>query len=164
MSGGDGEGDDYEAPITLATNEASPGGNSAYSRTNMHILLSSPDTINISQCLLGCSGGVAGSDPGNRGRGMWHIAAGYSQALTAKLKGEVNVGYMSATEMLSTDATNRSEDMGTEFNARLDYNLAKGLDVGVIGAYAIVGDFFKNAAGNTPDDVWMGVARVNYAF
>ena len=42
----------------------------------MEILLSSPDTINISQCLIGCSGGELGSDPGNGGRGIWHIAAG----------------------------------------------------------------------------------------
>ena len=162
LSGGDLSGDEYEAPITLATNEASPGGNSAYSRTNMHILMSSPDTIGVSQCLIGCSGGIAGSDPGNRGRGMWHVAAGYSQKLSAKLKGEVNAGYIAATEMLSGETND--EGMGTEFNARLDYNLAKGLDVGVIGAYAIIGDFFENAAGQTPDDVWMGVARVNYAF
>ena len=156
--------DDYEAPITLATNEASPGGNSSYTRTNMHILLASPDTINIAQCLIGCSGGAAGSDPGNGGRGIWVLAAGYNQALTPKLKGQVNVGYLSATEMLATDISTKSEDMGTEFNARLDYNLAKGLDVGVIGAYALIGDFFNNAAGQTPEDVWAGIARVNYAF
>jgi hypothetical protein len=168
LSGGDlsGTNPDYEAPITLATIEGSPGGNSAYSRTNTHILMSSPDTIGVSQCLIGCSGGVAGSDPGNRGRGMWHVAAGYSQKLTAKLKGEVNVGYLQAVDMLESDASNRDEEMGTEFNARLDYNLAKGLDVGVIGAYALIGEFFNSpgAASTTPEDVWMGVARVNYAF
>ena len=165
-SGGDrsGTGADYEAPITLATNEASPGGNSSYSRTNMHILLSSPDTIGVSQCLIGCSGGVSGADPGNAGRGIWHIAAGFGMNLTPKLKGEVNVGYLSATEMLASDPSNKSEDMGTEFNARLDYNLAKGLDVGVIGAYAIIGDFYNNAAGQTPEDVWTAIGRVNYAF
>ncbi|HSQ15541.1 MAG TPA: hypothetical protein VLQ94_04465, partial [Candidatus Binatia bacterium] len=164
LSGGDlsGNNPDYEAPITLATIEGSPGGNSAYSRTNTHILMSSPDTIGVSQCLIGCSGGIAGSDPGNRGRGMWHVAAGYSQLLTPKLKGEINAGYLAASETLVGET--RDEEMGTEFNARLDYNLAKGLDVGVIGAYAIIGDFFENAAGNTPEDVWMGVARVNYAF
>jgi hypothetical protein len=165
-SGGDRTtpSDDYEAPITLATNEASPGGNSAYSRANMHILMSSPDTIGVSQCLLGCSGGVASSDPGNGGRGMWIVAAGFGMKLTPKLKGEINAGYLAATEMLNSDNNNRDEEMGTEFNARLDYNLAKGLDVGVIGAYALIGDFFNNAAGQTPEDVWMGVARVNYAF
>jgi hypothetical protein len=162
-SGGDGSGNDYEAPITLATNEASPGGNSSYTRTNMHILLASGDAINTAQCLIGCSGGAAGPDPGNGGRGIWHIAAGYSQKLTPKLAFQGNVGYLSATDILISES-GRDEDMGTEFNARLDYNLAKGLDVGVIGAYAIIGDFFKNTAGNTPEDVWMGVARVNYAF
>ena len=163
-SGGDDPTDKYESPITLATNEASPGGNSAYSRANTHILMSSPDTINVSQCLLGCSGGVAGADPGNRGRGMWLLAAGYSQKFSEKVKGEVNIGYLSATDMLKTDNDNRKEGMGTEFNARVDYNLHKGLDVGVIGAYALVGDFFKDAAGKTPDDVYMAVARVNYSF
>jgi hypothetical protein len=164
LSGGDlgGTNPDYEAPITLATIEGSPGGNSAYSRTNTHILMSSPDTIGVSQCLIGCSGGTAGSDPGNRGRGIWHVAAGYSQKLTPKLKGEVNVGYLAATETLASEP-GRDEEMGTEFNARLDYNLAKGLDVGVIGAYAIIGEFF-NVGTTTPEDVWMGVARVNYAF
>jgi len=162
LSGGDLSGDEYEAPITLATIEGSPGGNSSYTRTNMHILLASPDTIGVSQCLIGCSGGIAGSDPGNRGRGMWHVAAGYSQKLTPKVTGQVNAGYLAATETTVADGS-RDEEMGTEFNARLDYNLAKGLDVGVIGAYAIIGDFFE-VAGQTPEDVWTGIARVNYAF
>jgi len=164
LSGGDGTGDKYKSPVTLATREASPGGNSSFTRTNTEILMSSPDTINVSQCLIGCSGGIAGSDPGNRGRGMWHVAAGYSQLLTPKLKGEVNVGYLSATEMLISDASNRSEDMGTEFNARLDYNLAKGLDVGLVGAYAFIGDFFNFTGSPDVKDAWTSYARVNYAF
>jgi hypothetical protein len=163
-SGGDDPTDKYEAPITLATNESSPGGNSAFSRPNMHILISSPDTIGVSQCLIGCSGGVAGADPGNGGRGIWLLAAGYSQKLTEKMKGEFNIGYLSATDTLKSDNSNMKDGMGTEFNARVDYNLHKGLDVGVIGAYALVGDFFKDAAGKTPDDVYMAVARVNYSF
>jgi hypothetical protein len=161
-SGGDGTGNDYEAPITLDTHAASPLGNSSYTRTNMHILLASSDAINTAQCLLGCSGAITASDPGNRGRGMWHIAAGYSQKLTPKLTGQVNVGYLSATEVLAAEA-GRDEEMGTEFNARLNYNLAKGLDVGVTGAYALIGDFYK-FGGVDPEDLWVGIARVNYAF
>lgn len=92
---------------------------------------------------------------------MWIVATGFGMNLTPKVKGQINAGYLSATETLATES--RDEEMGTEFNARLDYNLAKGLDVGVIGAYAIIGDFFE-VAGQTPEDVWMGVARVNYAF
>lgn len=163
LSGGDGTGDKYKAPVTLATFEASPGGNSAYGRTNTHILLASPDTIGVSQCLIGCSGGESGSDPGNGGRGITHFAAGYSQKLTDKLKGEVNLGYLAATKKLTSD-TNKGKAMGTEINARVDYNLHKGLDVGLVGAYAFIGDFY-NFTG-TPDikDAYTTYARVNYSF
>jgi hypothetical protein len=163
LSGGDGTGNDYEAPITLATREASPGGNSSYSRTNMTILLASPDTINVSQCLIGCSGAETSTDPGNGGRGIWHAAAGYSQNLTEKVKGQFNVGYLSATKKLNTD-TNKGKDMGTELNARIDYNLAKGLDVGVVGAYAFIGDFYNFNGSPDIEDAWSSYARVNYAF
>ncbi len=81
MSGGDNPRDKYKAPISLALKEGSPGGNSAYSRTNMYQMLASPDTINVSQCLIGCSGGEMGTDLGNSGRGIWHVAAGYKQKL-----------------------------------------------------------------------------------
>ena len=133
MSGGDNPRDKYKAPITLATNDGSPGGNSAYSRTNMYTMLASPDTINVSQCLVGCSGAEMGSDPGMGGRGLWHVAAGYNQHLTPKLTGEVNVGYLAAVKRL-VDAAGVQEaragnGMGTEVNAQLSYNLYKGLDV-----------------------------------
>ena len=168
LSGGDDPGNKYKAPITLATREASPGGNSSFSRTNMHILLASPDTINVSQCLIGCSGGESGSDPGNGGRGIWVAAAGYQQKVTDKLKAEANVGYLSATKKTKADdaAGVKGKDMGTEVNARIDYNIAKGLDVGVVGAYAFIGDFYNF---NTPgshdiEDAWTSYARINYSF
>jgi hypothetical protein len=164
LSGGDNPADKYKAPITLATREASPGGNSAYSRNNSYILMSSPDTINVSQCLIGCSGGVSGSDPGNGGRGIWVLSGGYKQKITEKITGQANVGYLSATKMLNTDNDNRKEDMGTEINARVDYNLYKGLDVGLVGAYVFIGDFYKNAAGESAKDPWTTYARINYSF
>ena len=163
LSGGDDPGNKYKAPITLATREASPGGNSAFSRTNMHILLASPDTINVSQCLIGCSGGESGSDPGNGGRGIWVAAAGYQQKVTDKVKAEANVGYLSATKKLNTD-TNKGKDMGTELNARIDYSLYKGLDVGVVGAYAFIGDFYNFEGSPDIKDAWTTYARINYAF
>ena len=142
LSGGDGSSDKYKAPVTLATREASPGGNSSYTRTNTEILMSSPDTINVSQCLVGCSGGLLGSDPGLGGRGIWHAATGFQMPLTPKVTGRVNLGYLSATKKLQGDS-NKGKGIGTELNARVDYNIAKGLDVGVVGAYAWLGDFFK---------------------
>ena len=56
--------------------------------------------------------------------------------------------------------------MGTEVNANLNYNIMKGLDFGVYGAYAWLGDYFKsNAPGaQDPDDVYDVHMRLNYAF
>jgi hypothetical protein len=166
ISGGDDPvNGKYKSIISLATNEASPAGNSSYSRTNMQMLLTSPDTINVSQCVIGCSGGELGADLGNGGRGMWHVAAGYEQNFTKQLKGQVNVGHLQATQRLKADWASRTGNrIGTEVNARLDYNLYKGLDVGLAGAYAVLGEFFEDSAGNKPKDPWMGYGRVNYAF
>ncbi|MHB1013126.1 MAG: hypothetical protein ACYC37_09525 [Desulfobacteria bacterium] len=167
MSGGDQPRDEYKSIISLETNEGSPGGNGGYGRTNMYQILYSPDTINVAQCIVGCSGGEMGSDLGMGGRGLWHVAAGYNQNLTKQLKGAVNVGYVAATTRLK-DAGGVLEDragtgMGTEVNARLDYNLYKGLDVGLVGSYVFLGDFFKEG-GQKPKDPYTGYARVNYAF
>jgi hypothetical protein len=171
ISGGDqsGANPDYESPVSLAIVGASPGGDSAYSRTRMEILLANADAINNSQCLIGCSGGVASPDLGNGGRGIWHVAAGYSQKLTDKVTGAVNVGYLAATELLESDETpiaafSKDEEMGAEVNASLNYNIMKGLDVGVVGAYAMIGDFFKPNSSDDPEDVYDLHARINYSF
>ncbi|MBE0605118.1 MAG: hypothetical protein IH610_02380 [Deltaproteobacteria bacterium] len=168
LSGGDNPDDKYKAPITLATRESSPGGNSSYTRTNMAILLASPDTIGVSQCLIGCSGGESGSDPGNGGRGITHVAAGYAQNLSAKTKIQFNVGYLAATKKTKDDdlAQVKGKDMGTELNTRLDYNITKGLDVGVVAAYAFIGDFynFNTAGSHDVKDAWTSYARINYSF
>ncbi len=168
LSGGDST-DKYEAPITLGDFQGGgtgtgPGGYSGFSRTRMQILLPSWDTINVSQCLIGCSGGEYGDSPGNNGRGLWHIAAGYSQKVTEKVKVEANIGYMAATKLLATD-TYRDKDFGTEINAGLHYNITKGLDVGLFGAYVALGDFVKDPppAGDF-EDPWSTYARINYSF
>ena len=46
--------------------------------------------------------------------------------------------------------------MGTEVNANVNYNIMKGLDFGVYGAYAWLGDFFKSKppGAQDPDDVY----------
>jgi hypothetical protein len=166
VSGGDGSGTnpDFESVVTLSDRNASPGGNSAYGRTDMVILLGPSDAINAAQCLIGCSGGTAGQSPGNGGRGMWHVGAGYSQKFTDKVSGKFGAGYLRATEMLVGDATFRDEEMGAEVNASLNVNIAKGLDVGLVGAYAWIGDFFKTSSTSDPDEAFDLHARVNYSF
>jgi hypothetical protein len=151
LSGGDNSGNDYDAPITLGDYQANgsntgPGGYSSYTRTRMQILLASWDTINVSQCLIGCSGGEYGDSLGNGGRGLWHIAAGYNQKFSDKLSGEVNIGYMAATDLLEGESSFRDKDFGTEINAGVAYSVAKGLSVGVYGAYVFLGDFVADDA------------------
>ncbi len=50
----------------------------------------------------------------------------------------------------------------------LNYNIMKGLDFGVVGAYAWLGDFYKNntppPARKDPDDIYDVHMRLNYAF
>ena len=177
ISGGDNTADEYKSIVTLSDVNASPGGNSAYSRTDMYILLANGDAINTAQSFLGSSGfpsspaGPGNTSPGNAGRGMWHIGTGFAMPLGKQLTGKVGAGYLEATELLKTDqqATGfrkKGKGMGTEVNANLNYNIMKGLDFGVYGAYAWVGDFFKSdtPGAQEPDDVYDVHLRLNYAF
>ena len=177
---GDDKTDEYNAPIGLGDYQGpaaalnGPAGNSSYTRTRMQILLASWDAINIAQCLVGCSGGVYGDSLGLQGRGLWHVAAGANFDVTKSLKVEANAGYAAAVKMRSAtapgrpaDAAFRDKDLGTEVNAGINYNIAKGLDFGLFGAYLFLGDFNKTSAtgpGSDPEDPWSGYARVNYAF
>lgn len=170
----------YESPVTLGDYQVAgtgTGSNAGFGRTNMYFMFGA-DSVNIPQCLIGCSGGELGDSFGNSGRGMWHLAAGYSQNLTSKLRGAVNVGTLYAVDTMVADTVaggsglvaNRKKDIGTEFNARVDYMIGKGLDVSLVGAWLMLGDFVQNdqnAAGNAApfkDSYYMGYARVSYAF
>lgn len=166
LSGGD-KTDEYNAPIGLGDYQGTgtgPGSNSSYTRTRMLIMLNSWDAINVVQCIVGCSGSALGDSLGLQGRGLWHVAAGANMAVTPRVKVEANIGYAAAVKLQSGD-TNRDKDVGTEVNAGLSYNLAKGLDVGVYGAYVFLGEFVKPSTGTADfKDPWSSYARVNYAF
>ena len=170
---GDDKTDEYNSPIGFGDYQGTgtgTGGNSSYTRTRMQIMLASWDTINVSQCIIGCSGGELNDSLGNGGRGLWHIAAGASMKVTPKLQAEANIGYAAAVKLKPGEGTWRDKDLGTEVNAGLSYNIVKGLDVGVYGAYMFLGGFVKDAptapATSSPDfkDPWTSYARVNYAF
>jgi len=164
---GDDKEDEYNAPITLGDYQGAntgSGGNSSYTRTRMQIMLASWDTINTAQCLVGCSGGVYGDSLGLQGRGLWHVAAGANMDVTPKIKAEANVGYAAAVKLQSGESAFRDKDLGTEVNAGVNYNIAKGLDFGLYGAYVFLGDFNKASTTSDPEDLWSGYARLNYAF
>jgi len=178
ISGGSNDNsDDYKSIFTLSDVNASPGGNSFFARTDMMILLVNGDDINTSSALIGAAAAPGSSpsgsptscitSPGNCGRGITHVAAGYTQKLGDKLTGKVGAGYLAATKKLdNADATKKGKSMGTEVNANVNYNILKGLDFGVYAAYAWLGDFYKlNTAGAVdPDNVYDVHFRLNYAF
>ncbi|TRZ97858.1 MAG: hypothetical protein D4R80_06245 [Deltaproteobacteria bacterium] len=174
VSGGDNVSKEYKSIKTLSDMNASPGGNSFFARTDMMILLPNGDDINTSSALVGAAGTataggafVGNTSPGNGGRGITHLAAGYTQKLGDKLAGKVGAGYLAATKkLLGTDDTKKGKGMGTELNANVNYNIQKGLDFGMYAAYAWLGDFYKsNVAGAVdPDNVYDVHFRLNYAF
>jgi hypothetical protein len=108
---------------------------------------------------------------------MWHIAGGYTQKLGDKLTAKAGAGYLAASNLLNVADDNRKgKSMGTELNANVNYNIMKGLDFGLYGAYAWLGDFYMNkntTAGvpitgvsglKDPDNVYDVHFRLNYAF
>jgi len=138
--------------------------NSIFIRTDMQILMLAADTLTA-------LAGLYSSSPGDKsmglgGRGMMHAAGGFSMKMGDKLTGKVGLGYLAAVKKLKTDPTYMNKTMGTEVNASVNYTLAKGLDVGLVGAYALIGDFFKSSATDAgdPDNVFDLHARVGYVF
>jgi len=178
ISGDDNENDDnYDSIITLGDyqNNNSPGGYSGFTKMHMVMLLPTWNMASISQCFIGCSGGYAGDSLGNGGRGVWAIAAGYSQKFTDMFSGEINAGYLAATELYNFDDTvGRDNDMGTEINATVTANIQKGLSISLTGGYAWVGDFMRidnlvtdpTGASHTDTfkDAWTSYARVQYTY
>jgi hypothetical protein len=173
ISGGDDKAGttEYKSIATLSDVNASPGGNSFFARTDMMILLVNGDDINTSTALVGASSTPAGygfsTSPGNGGRGITHVAAGYTQKLGDALTAKVGAGYLAATKKFTVaDATKKGKSMGTEVNANVNYSIMKGLDFGVYAAYAWLGDFYKSTAAGAvdPDNVYDVHFRLNYAF
>ena len=163
----------WRSPITLGnyTNANTVGianGNTGFTRTRMYFLFGF-DNQNVNQCIIGCTSNILGQSYGNNGNGLWHVAGGYSQKFTEKLKGEVNVGYAAAAA--SNRAANRhSTSIGLEANVRGDYTISKGLDFSLIGSYLNAGGYLThgfvgtNADRNVQRNYYMLFSRLNYSF
>jgi len=168
VSGGDNNpGGDYKSIITLSDFNASPGGNSAFTRLDYSILMGNADDINTNQCLIGCAApaSVGASSPSNGGRGMWTAGLGYTMKVADKTSWKIGGGYLQAVKLTQADNTQgRSKDMGMEINTNLQYNIMKGLDFGLYAAYAFLGDFYHVNGVADPDDPWDLHFRLNYAF
>jgi hypothetical protein len=171
LSGGDNSGNDYQAMVTTSDLNASPGGNSFFARMDYQLLMSNADDINQNTCLIGCAGALASpstsanQSPGNGGRGLWTVGLGYSMKAAEKISFKIGAGYLAAMKKLQTDPSTMDTDMGWEVNGNVNYNIMKGLDFGLYGAYGELGDYYTGWTGtNNPDSIWTMFARLNYAF
>jgi hypothetical protein len=132
---------------------------SYYSRPDLTILFPNIDMINSATALA--------LNPNNGGRGLILVAAGYTQKFADKITGKLGAGYLAADKKrpasVATEAKGKS--MATEINANVNYNISKGLDFGVYGAYALLGSFYDRPAGqDSPSDLYTFHGRLNYAF
>jgi len=96
------------------------------------------------------------------------LAAGASMKVGDRMTAKVGAGYLRANQLapaaLAGTNLNVSKKMGTEVNAYLNYNIMKGLDFGIYGAYAWLGDGYKVAGSPEPDNLYDLHGRLNYAF
>jgi hypothetical protein len=132
---------------------------SYYARPDLTILFPNIDMINSATALV--------LNPNNSGRGLILVAAGYTQKFSDKITGKIGAGYLAADKKrpltVATEAKGKS--MATEINANVNYNISKGLDFGVYGAYALLGSFYDRVAPQeSPSDLYAFHGRLNYAF
>ncbi len=159
VSGSDRDSEDWESPITASNYALS----ASYPLTSMdmQILFPNIDDINASSALA--------YDVGNKGRGLWAVAAGFRMTLTDTLSGKIGAGYLADVE---APGNGIKEHKAVEVNANLNYQVQKGMDVGIYGAYAFLQDWEDYGAqaigvANTSkeaDDIYKVMLRMNYAF
>lgn len=138
---------------------------------DMQILGPNGDDLNTSRILMYTTNNnrAAGGYAMNGVRlGATFIAAGATMKLGDKMTGKVGAGYLRANQLapaaLAGTNLDVSKSMGTEINANLNYNIMKGLDFGLYGAYAWLGDAYKVSGSPNPDNLYDAHFRVNYAF
>jgi len=163
VSGDNNKSDkDYKSIITGNNYNASAA---FFARTDMFLLFPNLDDIqNVDKELA--------YDVSNGGAGVWFVGGGYTQKLMDKLTGKVGLGYLAAAKKRARDFGganpynfDKNSSMATEVNAVLTYNIAKGLDFGVAGAYAFLGSAYEpTGGGSKAHNPWETHGRLNYAF
>jgi hypothetical protein len=129
---------------------------SYYARPDLVILFPNADMINSAAALV--------LNPNNGGQGLSLIAAGYSQKFTDKVSAKIGAGYLRANKLDSGSAV-KGKAMGTEINANVNYNITKGLDFGLYGAYCFLGSYYdRTDSSQNPEDLYVFNGRLNFAF
>ncbi len=146
----------YEGIVTLDDYRFG-SGSSTYARHNMEILAPSPDSIGSSRALA--------YDMNNGGAGVTFLTAGAAMNVTPKITVKGNLGYMTANQLTGDQKiAGNGKSMGTEVNATVSYNVMKGLDAGLTGAYVFAGNYYKATGAESPTDPYALTAKINYAY
>jgi len=159
VSGSDRDSEDFESPIT-ASNYAL-AGSFPLTSMDMQILFPNIDDINASAALA--------YDVQNKGRGLWAVAAGFRMKLNEAVSAKVGAGYLADVE---APGSGIKEHKAFEVNANLNYQVQKGMDLGIYGAYAFLQDWEDYGAqtvgtanlAKDADDIYKVMFRMNYAF
>ena len=149
---------DFKSPI-VGNNYALAGSYPLY-KWDLQILFPNGDDINNSSALA--------YDVQNKGRGIMAFAAGYSQKFSDQLSGKIGLGYLADAENAIGSPVKKHKAI--EVNAKVNYQLVKGVDLGLHGAFASLTDWenygttgVANLAQDA-DDIFTFYARLNYGF
>lgn len=99
----------------------------------------------------------------NLNRGVIAGFVGYDMPFTPKLAASGNAGFAAVAK---DNSGRKSNFLGTEINAEVDYKLFDNMTVIARGAYVILGDYYKGVAagGADPDSPYMASLIMNYSF
>jgi len=95
-------------------------------------------------------------DANNKNQGIVFGSLGYDHTFTDKLAGSVNAGFAAVAEDNDNPSAydagqHKSDYLGTEFNAELDYKMMENLTFIARGGYVILGDYFTSNNDNPYD-------------
>ena len=162
--------DNKDGGIRVMDDYRQGSGSSGYVRDDMVILTPEADAIGTGRNLA--------YSQNNLGRGELLVTAGASADVTPKMTAKLGLGYMQAaqTEGAVAGLARKGKGMGTEVNARLTYNVTKGLDSSLTAAYVFAGDYYKvknlttgttadlNGFDGKPTNPYALIAKLNYAY
>jgi hypothetical protein len=122
-------------------------------QNDLHILTNNTDCIGYAQFLM--------YDVNNNGDGVMLASLAFDQPVAPKLTAKAVAGYAAANKQ--NNAARNGKGMGTELNAQLKYDFDSNLNIKLVYAYAMLGDYFKTATVD-PDNVWRAQIKFTYSF
>ncbi len=162
-----GKATDSKAKAWQGLNSGAAGGalgvsSNSYYDSKMLLLMRSVVAMDSDKALVNFTN--------NANRGVTLLTIGYDAAITDKMGASVNVGYGMTSQKQATD---KSNSIGTELNAQVDYKLFSNLTASLTGAYVILGDAKKYATGADTfsttstvksDNPYLSSVMLNYVF